>query len=993
MLRPTLHHMSMGAVLAAAMFLSSVSQGTDGSVSSRVQQRTPWVTSKIIGTPDPPSPYRIDRAFPHLNFKTPTFLTQAPESSRWYLGELDGKIFSFADSPDVQQSDTDLFVDLKKHIDRVSHIYGMTFHPEFQQNHYVYIFYLHGEGFSGHDRVSQFQVTQTNPPRCDPSTEQLLIEWPTGGHNGGCVKFGPEGYLYISTGDGASPSPPDQFNTGQDISDIKSSILRIDVNRSEGTRPYAVPKDNPFVDHPNARPEVWAYGFRNPWKMSFDSVTGDLWVGDVGWDMWEMVFQVERGGNYGWSIVEGGQPIRSDITPGPTPVRMPVAIHPRNEFRSITGGYVYHGTLLPNLQGTYLYGDFVTGQLWGLRYDGKQVTSKQELVNTRFPIIACAVDHNGEFYIVDYGKPQDGGAIYRLQPNDASAVNSHFPTSLSDTGLFSSVVDHQLAAGVVPYSINAEPWADGAISQRALAVPNRKQVGIYKQDQLLQGQRSGALDFPNNSVLVKTLSLNLVSNGISAVRPVETQILHRDGDVWRGYTFAWKDDGSDALLVPATGTRRVVQVADSDAPGGSRQQTWRFAGRRECQICHTVRSGSLLGFKPDQLTRGTGHTEASPLQILTDTGWFSEPVSPASNPLTSPTDLTVSLEQRARSYLDVNCSHCHGNGNAGTAQFRLQHQLSLAQTGLLNSTLNQGDFGILEPRIFAPGDPYRSIIYYRMAKLGKGRMPHIGSYLLDEAGIQLIHDWIQDQSSESSVAASSNPKLTSLRTRQRTTLQKLVAGTTSVAGSADQILDTPSGGLILQQQLLSSPIDTKTRVELLQTAAALGNPHIRELFLHFVPEQERPDEVELNPGYVLSINGNSERGKQLFTTDRRLQCRKCHKIGDSGGDFGPSLTTIGRKNEPRELLASILAPSSRISPEYIPWLLVTKEGIPHSGLLVKRTAEGVTLRNSEGKVVAVPTDQIEEMVAQDVSFMPKDALRDISAEETADLLSYLVSLK
>ncbi len=979
----------MATILASVVFLSSVGLGSDQSASLRVQERTPWTTSKIIGTPDPPSPYRIEQAFPHLNFKAPTFLTQAPGSSRWYLGELNGKIFSFADSPDVKQPDTDLFVDLKKHIDRVSHIYGMTFHPEFQQNHYVYIFYLHGEGYSGNDRVSQFQVTQTNPPRCDPSTEQLMIEWPTGGHNGGCVKFGPDGYLYISAGDGASPSPPDQFNTGQDISDIKASILRIDVNRSEGTRPYAVPQDNPFVDHANARPEVWAYGFRNPWKMSFDSVTGDLWVGDVGWDMWEMVFRVERGGNYGWSIVEGGQPIRSDITPGPTPVRLPVAIHPRNEFRSITGGYVYHGTLLPNLEGTYLYGDYVTGQLWGLRYDGKQVTSKRELVDTRFPIIACAVDHDGEFYIVDYG----GGGIYRLHPNDASIVNPHFPTSLSDTGLFSSVADHQLAAGVVPYSINAEPWADGAVSQRALAIPNREQVGIYKQDQLLQGQRNGALHFPHNSVLVKTLSLNLVSNEILAVRPVETQILHRDGDVWRGYTFAWMEDGSDALLVPAAGARRVVQVADSDAPGGSRQQTWQFSGRRECQICHTVRSGGLLGFKTDQLSHGAGQTEASQLQTLTDIGMFSEPVSAASNPLTSPTDLTISLEQRTRSYLDVNCSHCHGNGNAGTAQFRLQHRLSLAQTGLLNSVLNQGDFGILEPRILAPGDPYRSIIYYRMAKLGKGRMPHIGSYILDEAGVRLIHDWIQDLSSDSFVAPSSNPKLTSLRTSQRTTLQQLIAETASVADSVNEILDTPSGGLIAQQQLLSGAVRLKTRDELLRTAAALHNSHIRELFLHFVPEQERPDEVELNPGYVLGLNGNSERGKQLFTEDRRLQCRKCHKIGDSGGDFGPSLTTIGRKNEPQDLLASILAPSSRISPEYIPWLLLTKEGLPHSGLLVKRTAEGVTLRNSEGKIIAVPTDQIEEMVAQDVSFMPRDALRDISAEETADLLAYLASLK
>lgn len=990
----SLRRMRVVVVLATiVLILPATSHAHDRSVSSRSSGRTPWTTSKITGSPDPSSPYRIERAFPHLSFRQPTVLTQSPGSSRWYLAELAGKIFSFADDPAVRQEDTDLFVDLRQHIERVSHIYGMTFHPDFQQNGYVYICYLHGEGFAGNDRVSQFEVTRTDPPRCDPSTEKLLIEWPTGGHNGCCLKFGPDGYLYITAGDGASPSPPDNHNTGQDISDIKASILRIDVDRSEKGRPYAVPADNPFVDHPGARPEIWAYGFRNPWKMSFDSVTGDLWVGDVGWDMWEMVFRVEKGGNYGWSIVEGGQPVRSDVTPGPTPIQMPVAIHPRNEFRSITGGYVYHGRLLPDLEGTYLYGDYVTGQLWGLRYDGEQVTSKRELVDTRLPIITCAVDHDGEFYIVDYGKPPNGGSIYRLQPNDTTAVNSDFPTLLSDTGLFSSVADHKFAEGVIPYSVSAEPWADGAVVRRAVAVPGRNQVGIYKEDQLLKGQRKGAFNFPGDSVLVRTLSLNLISSGTSALRPIETQILHRDGSAWRAYTFAWDEDSSDASLVPRAGARRVVQVVDPTAPGGSRQQTWRFSGRQECQVCHTLRSGSVLGFRPEQLSHQHRETHTSQLQMLTDSGLFSQPVAAASSPLPSPSDLTVSLEQRARSYLDVNCSHCHGNGNAGTAQFRLQHRLPLSQTGLLNSALNQGDFGIFEPRILAPGDPYRSVLYYRMAKLGKGRMPHIGSYMLDRSGLQLIHDWIQALP-EAAYSTSSKPlKLKSQRNRQQQNVFKLISGTVSVVDFVEQILDTPSGGLIVQRQLLSSAFSSATRDEVVRLAAALKNPHIQELFVDFVPEQDRPDEADLNPSYVLGLSGDSERGKRLFATDQRLQCRKCHKVGNTGGDFGPGLTTIGRKNQPRDLLASILTPSSRISPEYIPWLLVTKDGIPHSGLLVRRNAEGVTLRTSEGKTIHVPTDQIEEMVAQDVSFMPKDALRDVTAEEAADLLAYLTSLK
>src|SRR4029079_11329337 len=143
--------------------------------------------------------------------------------------------------------------------------------------------------------------------RLDPASEAVLITWPSGGHNGGSLQFGRDGYLYISTGDGAGPNPPDPLKTGQDVSDLLSSVLRIDVDRPAGGKPCRVPDDNPLVNTAGARPEIWAYGFRNPWRMSFDSTTGALWVGDVGWELWEMIYSVERGGNYGWRVTEGGR--------------------------------------------------------------------------------------------------------------------------------------------------------------------------------------------------------------------------------------------------------------------------------------------------------------------------------------------------------------------------------------------------------------------------------------------------------------------------------------------------------------------------------------------------------------------------------------------------------------------------------------------------------------------------------------------------------------
>ena len=391
-----------------------------------------------------------------MKFDEPTVLTTAPGSDRWFLAELAGKVYSFPNDPHCKRADVHLFLDLRKHVKAAQHIYGLAFHPDFQRNRYVYVCYLAGRGFAGIDRVSRFRVTSEDPPSCDPATEEILLTWPTAGHNGGCLEFGPDGYLYISSGDGAAPSPPDPSNTGQDNSDLLSCILRIDVNHRANGKPYAIPPNNPFVNDGKVQPEIWAYGLRNPWKMTFDFKTGDLWVGDVGWDLWEMVFRVKRGDNCGWSIVEGGQPIRHDLKPVPSSIQPPIVVHSHSEARSITGGYVYRGKALPDLVGAYVYGDYVTGKVWGLRYDGKEVVWKKELVDTPFRIITFAEDHDKELYIVDYD-----GTVHRILPNPASQANRDFPRRLSQTGLFASTPDLEPAPGLIPYSINAEPWADG----------------------------------------------------------------------------------------------------------------------------------------------------------------------------------------------------------------------------------------------------------------------------------------------------------------------------------------------------------------------------------------------------------------------------------------------------------------------------------------------------------------------------------------------------
>src|SRR5439155_11331399 len=216
-------------------------------------------------------------------------------------------------------------------------------------------------------RLSRFHVLPGEPPRCDMKSEQVLLEWPSGGHNGGCLKFGLDGFLYVATGD--SSGIADLYQTGQNLGVVSGKILRIDVDKPDAGRPYGIPKDNPFVARPGTRAEIWAYGLRQPWKMSFDSATGDLWTGNVGQDLWEQIYRIERGGNYGWSVLEGSHPFRPERERGPTPILMPVVEHDHANFRSITGGFVYHGWRLKELAGAYIYGDYDTGRIWMLLYD------------------------------------------------------------------------------------------------------------------------------------------------------------------------------------------------------------------------------------------------------------------------------------------------------------------------------------------------------------------------------------------------------------------------------------------------------------------------------------------------------------------------------------------------------------------------------------------------------------------------------------------------
>ncbi len=928
-------------------------------------ERVPWTSSRIIGTPDPPPPYRLERVFPRLTFDKPVEIVRSAELKRLFVVEQYGKIFSFPEEGDPVKAD--LFADLKKEIrgwekvpdtKGVDQSYGIAFHPKFAENRFCYVMYTLGHKVKNKNlpdgsRVSRFTVTATDPPRIDPASEVIVLQWLEGGHNGCCLRFGPDGFLYISTGDATPPNPPDALDTGQDVTDLLSAILRIDVDRAEGGKAYAVPPDNPLLSVPGARPEIWAYGFRNPWRMSFDAA-GNLWAGDVGWELWELLFCVERGGNYGWSTMEGPQPVKLNGKRGPTPILPPAMALPHTEAASITGGYVYRGKRLPELAGRYVFADYELFRLFDARVEGKKLLERRDLGRTEERVVAMAEDRDGEILFLDHV----AGGIHGLVPNDQGRHNLDFPKRLSETGLLAR---QKPAPGVYAYSVKAEPWADHARAERLLALPGTETIRADK----------GFKAYPKDMVLAKTLSL--------AGRRIETQVLHFDGRDWQPYTYAWDEAQADATLVEARGAERLFTVADPEAPGGRREQRWTFHARATCAGCHIVSWPRYLqGFNDLQL--GPQADRFRRLGIL--------PARPAlsggpeeTTPIRNPYDRAEDLALRARSYLHVNCAVCHRPGGGGTSQMDLRRDKPPPNTHALGVRPALGTFGIEDAYILAGGDPSRSTLFYRMAKSGHGRMPYVGSSIVDREGLDLVARWIE------SLPAS--PALPG-RAAERDLLRRLKAG----EPAAGRLLASTSGALDLVRALDAGDLPEAARRDVLERAMRAPDA-VRGLFERFVPPERRPKRLgpKPDPAGILAAKGDAGRGRRLFFESTGLQCRNCHEIEGRGESYGPELSKIGAKYTRPALLESILAPSKQIDPKFATWAVRTADGAVHTGLLLEKSDRVVVLKDAQRKEIRVPAASVAQMKAQHTSAMPEFLMQDLAPEEAADLLEFLASLR
>ena len=936
---------------------------------TKAADRAPWTTSRIQGTPFPPAPFSIRSAFPNLKLNRPTCIEEIPGANRLIITEIGGKIHSLPNNATTTQAD--LVIDLATITGSSATAFDTEFHPRFAENRFIFVCYNH-PGRERQTQVSRFVLSETTPPKILPATEKVIISWPSGGHNGGCLEFGEKEYLYISTGDGSGPNPPDARTTGQDVSDLFGAILRLDINNPEAGKGYRVPSDNPFVTMETARPEIWAYGYRNPWKIGVDPVTGDCYAADNGWESWELIHRAERGSNGGWPIMEGPDLLRSEVTPGPTPIIPAFKAHPHTEANSVIGGPVYQGNRYPELKGWFIYGDYITGTIWAVKPKPDGSTDFQTLADTDLRLSSLTEGTVGRIYLIDYDSTEQ---IYELIPNQTKASKQQpFPTQLSDTGIFSSLATLKPMPGVTPYQVTVEGWMDGAQAQRWIGIPGSATVHL--------GSINTPSEFPDGTVLIKHLELPALNNSQRA--RLETQLLHLEDKRWRPYSYLWDADGKEATLADPTG---IDQPLDSPDPSSAKHpQSWHVSAQNECRLCHNADAGFILGFTANQLQKQLESLAAQ--NVIT-----TAPSVAPTEQLVNPHDPSQPLSDRARSYLHSNCAMCHRPGGSQIASFFLRRDLSFEELRT-NKGTGVGTFGIRNAKVVANGDPFRSVLMYRMSKLGYSRMPYIGTRSVDSAGVSLIADWIRSlpPGTDDTPVTSSPNASDSAETKA---LKRLKQNGNAPAEAAQALIASTEGALALVAALHRGQLSTEGAAHAIAVGSDSSDPNIRGLFETFVPENARKSRLgsQINPNIILRLTGNAKKGKTIFNSAGAL-CKNCHHPTDKNLSLGTTLVEISQKYPRRsELLRHILEPSLRIDEPYRNYTLELTDGTTLNGLIANENDTSYRIKTAELEEYDIPKAEVRERRPSELSPMPAGVLSDLGAQDAADLLAFLESFR
>jgi uncharacterized repeat protein (TIGR03806 family) len=690
-------HLSSVGVVAVVLAIGATACGDDDTV-------VPAVPGQVGGGRCVPpartveSTIKLTPAFGGQKLAAPIEMVSGP-ARRFYVLEQKGvvRVLDAAGAP----ATTALDLSAKIVAGGEAGLLGIAFDPKFADNGFVYLDFTAPVAQPMPGVVFQSVIARFHSNdgglTFDPASEKrlLVVDQPFANHNGGHLAFGPDGFLYISFGDGGSGGDPN--GNGQNKNVLLGKILRIDPS---GSDPYGIPPSNPFAAG-GGRAEIFAYGLRNTWKFSFDQMTGEMWAGDVGQSKYEEVDRIVVGGNYGWNTREGKHCYGAEgcATAG---LIDPVVEYDHGEGSSITAGYVYRGTKIPALAGKLLYGDFGSGRIWAVDKVGPDAFAPLLLAQTDLKISTFGQAPDGELFVADYGT----GILHSVEPADPPLAPTGFGVSLAETGC--------LDAGLIGYTVNSPLWSDGATKDRRLFVPEGKKIGVLPD---------GDFDVPPGAVAVKTFSLG--------GKKIETRLfVHYEDASWAGYSYEWNDEQTDATLLVAGKTKPLA--------GGT---SWTFPSRAECFACHTPVAGFTLGLEARQLDRDEGGKN----QLERIASVLDRPVVPnALAPLRAADSAGATDEERARGYLHANCSSCHREGSgAGAATIDLRVDMPLATTKTCNAAPQGGDLGVPGAKIVAPGDPSKSTLALRMRALDQNRMPPLATHVVDEAGVLAVESWIR----------------------------------------------------------------------------------------------------------------------------------------------------------------------------------------------------------------------------------------------------------
>ncbi|HVH47309.1 MAG TPA: PQQ-dependent sugar dehydrogenase, partial [Labilithrix sp.] len=747
----------------------------DASTDADVEAATPPVpglaarpanpTCHAFTAPPPSGQARLVDRFPGVALTVPTGLFQRPgDNFRWYVTERAGRIVHFPNDPSAKAADVKVALDLRDVTMTTwdCSLAGLAFPADFVTTKHAYVSYCYAGPQTGGKlqvRISRF-ASSDGGGTFDRASEQVIVALDHPGdsahpqvglHTADAIRFGKDGYLYAAIGDGG-PQGKVGGQQAQDKNDLRGKLLRLDVSDHAkaltkdfvaGRQRIAadIPPTNPFAGG-GGHAAVYAYGFRNPWQWTFDRKTNAIWLGDVGNSTWEEVNRnVQKGGNYGWSVYEGftctnqfgaASCLDSSLIP-------PLLAYAHGDGpqlgNAVTGGIVYRGTAVPSLTGSYVFGDSSDAHVWAVRNVDTLPAGQpaKELLFDGAPVSSFAEDQDGELFatILYPTGTYPAGKILALEEApagpglDAGALDAGGPPALlSQTGCFDPNDAKTPVPALVPYEPSAELWSDGATKRRWLALPDTKQIALGDQ---------GDLDLPVGSVLVKEFSIG--------TKRVETRFFVRQeaDERWAGYTYVWKDDQTDATLLGTAGAQVDV--------GG---QIWNVPSRAQCHQCHTKVAGTTLGLELGQLNHAivypsTGIT-ANQVFTLSQIGLLPQGLGPLPG-LANIADTTRSVEERARAYLHANCANCHRPDGPTFTPLDLRWWTPLSQMGICNAQPTIDDLEDLipsEPRLLAPGAPERSVLYWRLFTTdARVRMPPVGRSLSHAAGAAAVSDWIK----------------------------------------------------------------------------------------------------------------------------------------------------------------------------------------------------------------------------------------------------------